>query len=49
MRSVALFLAGLGVGLAIQTGLAQQGRVVGLNHVALSVADFAGATELIEA
>jgi catechol 2,3-dioxygenase-like lactoylglutathione lyase family enzyme len=45
MRSVALFLAGLGVGLAIQTGLAQQGRVVGLNHVALSVADFAGATE----
>jgi catechol 2,3-dioxygenase-like lactoylglutathione lyase family enzyme len=44
MRSVILFLIGLFVGLTIQSGLAQEGRIVGLNHVAISVADYEGAT-----
>ena len=37
--------AGVLVGLAIESGSAQQGRIVGLNHVAVSVADYAGATD----
>jgi len=39
MRSIVLFIAGIGVGLAVQSAIAQnQNRgIVGLNHVALSV------------
>jgi hypothetical protein len=41
MRSLFLFIAGLGVGLAVESALAQnqtQNRgIVGLNHVAISV------------
>lgn len=39
MRSVVLFVTGLAIGLAVESGLAQnQNRgIVGLNHVALSV------------
>ena len=44
MRSAILFLTGLGVGVAVQSGLAQDGRIVGLNHVAISVADYQAAT-----
>jgi catechol 2,3-dioxygenase-like lactoylglutathione lyase family enzyme len=44
MRSVVVFLTGLLVGVAIESGFAQGGRIVGLNHVAVSVADYAGAT-----
>jgi len=36
---------GILVGVAAQSGLAQQGRIVGLNHVAISVADYKGATD----
>lgn len=43
MRSVVFFIAGIVVGAAVQSGLAQQGRIVGLNHVAVSVADYEGA------
>ena len=44
MRTATLFLAGVIVGVAIESALAQQGRIVGLNHVAISVADYAAAT-----
>jgi catechol 2,3-dioxygenase-like lactoylglutathione lyase family enzyme len=44
MRTAVVFAAGLIVGVAIQSLGAQQGRIVGLNHVAISVADYAGAT-----
>ena len=44
MRTAMLFLTGLIVGMAIESALAQQGRIVGLNHVAISVADHAAAT-----
>jgi len=44
MRAALVFMTGVLVGLAIQPGRAQQGRIVGLNHVAVSVADYAGAT-----
>ena len=44
MRSPIVFLTGLIAGLAIESGLAQQGRIVGLNHVAISVSDYAAAT-----
>jgi catechol 2,3-dioxygenase-like lactoylglutathione lyase family enzyme len=44
MRSVIVFLTGILVGVAIESGFAQGGRVVGLNHVAVSVTDYAGAT-----
>jgi catechol 2,3-dioxygenase-like lactoylglutathione lyase family enzyme len=43
-RRASVFIAGLLVGTAIQSGLAQQGRIAGLNHVAISVADYAAAT-----
>ena len=33
------------MGVAIESGLAQQGRIVGLNHVAVSVADYKGAID----
>ncbi len=44
MRSLLIFLIGLTVGLALQPAWAQQGRIVGLNHVAVSVADYQRAT-----
>jgi catechol 2,3-dioxygenase-like lactoylglutathione lyase family enzyme len=44
MRGVFLFITGILVGMAIQPGWAQQGHIAGLNHVAVSVADYAGAT-----
>ena len=44
VRSIVLFVTGILVGVAIESGRAQQGRIVGLNHVAVSVADYAGAT-----
>ena len=40
MRGLALFVFGILVGLALQSGLAQRNGIVGLNHVALSVDNF---------
>jgi catechol 2,3-dioxygenase-like lactoylglutathione lyase family enzyme len=37
MRGFILFVAGIVVGLAVQTGIAQNVGLVGLNHVAISV------------
>jgi catechol 2,3-dioxygenase-like lactoylglutathione lyase family enzyme len=45
MRSAIVFMTGLAVGIAIQSTFAQEGRVRGLNHVAISVEDYAGATD----
>lgn len=45
MRSALVFITGIVVGMAVQPGWAQQGRIVGLNHVAVSVADYASATD----
>ena len=45
MRSALMFVIGISVGMAVQPGWAQQGRIVGLNHVAVSVADYAGAID----
>jgi len=45
MRTALAFVTGIIVGLSVQPGWAQQGRIVGLNHVAVSVADYAGAIE----
>jgi catechol 2,3-dioxygenase-like lactoylglutathione lyase family enzyme len=45
VRTILVFAAGIVAGLTIQTGFAQQGRIVGLNHVAVSVADYKGATD----
>lgn len=45
MRSVVIFMTGLAAGVAIQTVVAQEGRIRGLNHVAISVDDYAGATD----
>jgi len=45
MRSTLIFTAGLIIGGAAQFAVAQPGRIVGLNHVAVSVQDYAGATE----
>ena len=45
MRSALMFVIGIIVGMAVQPGWAQQGRIVGLNHVAVSVADYAGAID----
>jgi catechol 2,3-dioxygenase-like lactoylglutathione lyase family enzyme len=44
MRSVLVFLTGLIVGVSVESGFAQGGRFVGLNHVAVSVTDYAAAT-----
>lgn len=44
MRTAFVFVTGIVVGMAIQPGLAQQGRI-GLNHVAISVADYEAATD----
>ena len=42
MRGVTLFLAGLLLGLGVQTGLAQGAgdNIIGVNHVGINVADF---------
>jgi catechol 2,3-dioxygenase-like lactoylglutathione lyase family enzyme len=45
MRTIMVFLTGLVVGIAIESALAQEGRIVGLNHVAVSVQDYKGAVE----
>ncbi len=45
MRAVIVFFTGILVGVAMEAGLAQQGRIVGLNHVAVSVADYKGAID----
>ena len=45
MRHAIMFATGLAVGLAIQSAFAQEGRIRGLNHVAISVDDYAGATD----
>jgi predicted enzyme related to lactoylglutathione lyase len=44
MRAAALLLTGVIIGMSIQSALAQQGRIVALNHVSISVADYAAAT-----
>ena len=44
MRTATIFAVGVLVGMAIESGYAQQGRIAGLNHVAVSVADYAAAT-----
>jgi len=44
MRTVSLFVAGLVIGMCVQSVVAQQGRIVALNHVSISVADYAAAT-----
>ena len=44
MKAAALVLTGVIIGMSIQSVLAQQGRIVALNHVAISVADYAAAT-----
>ena len=45
MRTIFVFVVGIVVGWGIESVLAQQGRIVGLNHVAVSVADYKGATD----
>ena len=45
MRTVTVFLTGLVIGIAIESGLAQQGSIVGLNHVAVSVQDHKGVVD----
>lgn len=45
MRSAIMFVTGLAVGIAIQSASAQEARIRGLNHVAISVDDYAGATD----
>jgi catechol 2,3-dioxygenase-like lactoylglutathione lyase family enzyme len=45
MRSLILFLTGLATGIAIQSAFAQDGRITGLNHVAISVNDYAQGTD----
>jgi predicted enzyme related to lactoylglutathione lyase len=40
MRGLALFVGGLLLGSAVQTGIAQSDNVVGVNHVGINVADF---------
>ena len=39
MRACMLFVAGIVVGVAVQTGVAQNAGLVGLNHVAISVSN----------
>jgi catechol 2,3-dioxygenase-like lactoylglutathione lyase family enzyme len=45
MRSALIFSIGLALGLAIESGFAQQGQIAGLNHVAVSVTDFEAARD----
>ena len=49
MRTAAMFVTGVLVGLAIDAGSAQQGRIVGLNHVAVSVVDYKAAVDFYAA
>jgi predicted enzyme related to lactoylglutathione lyase len=44
MRTATLFLAGLMAGMALESARAQQVPIIGLNHVAISVADYSAAT-----
>ena len=44
MRTAIVFVTGVIVGLALQSVAAQEGRIVGLNHVAISVQDYAAGT-----
>ena len=45
LRSTVVFLTGLAAGMAIESVVAQQAGIAGLNHVAVSVADYAAATD----
>jgi catechol 2,3-dioxygenase-like lactoylglutathione lyase family enzyme len=45
MRSAIIFVTGLAIGVAVQSTVAQEGRIRGLNHVAISVDDYVGATD----
>jgi catechol 2,3-dioxygenase-like lactoylglutathione lyase family enzyme len=45
IRTAFALITGIVIGAAIQPALAQQGRIVGLNHVAVSVADYNEATD----
>jgi predicted enzyme related to lactoylglutathione lyase len=45
MKTAIVFATGILVGVAMESGFAQQGRIVGLNHVAVSVADYKGAID----
>lgn len=45
MRTLIVFITGILIGFAMESGLAQQGRIAGLNHVAISVADYKGAID----
>jgi catechol 2,3-dioxygenase-like lactoylglutathione lyase family enzyme len=45
IRTVAFFVAGLLVGVALESGLAQERPITGLNHVALSVENFDAASK----
>lgn len=45
IRTALVLIVGILIGAAIQPALAQQGRIVGLNHVAVSVADYTAATD----
>jgi len=45
IRTVTFFVAGLLVGAALQSGLAQERPITGLNHVALSVENFDAASK----
>jgi catechol 2,3-dioxygenase-like lactoylglutathione lyase family enzyme len=44
IRTVAFFVAGLLVGVTLESGLAQERPITGLNHVALSVENFDAAS-----
>jgi catechol 2,3-dioxygenase-like lactoylglutathione lyase family enzyme len=43
VRTAVVFVTGLVIGLAFESGFAQEGRIAGLNHVAVSVADYESA------
>jgi glyoxylase I family protein len=45
MRTALVFVIGMLIGAAMQPGFAQQARIVGLNHVAVSVADYKAAVD----
>jgi len=45
LRSALVFFTGLIAGAAMESAFAQQGRIVGLNHVSISVEDYASATD----
>jgi len=45
VRTASVFVVGILLGVAIESGVAQQGRIVGLNHVAVSVVDYKAATD----